>query len=64
VIALALAHNPELGYREVREVLRGACDRIDEAGGDYDQDGHSPRYGYGRVNARAAVEAASAAAGS
>jgi subtilisin family serine protease len=64
VIALALARNPELTYQEVREALRGACDRIDEAGGDYDQDGHSPRYGYGRVNARAAVEAVSAAANS
>ena len=38
------------------------CDRIDEAGGDYDGDGHSPLYGYGRVNAARAVELAAAAA--
>lgn len=58
VIALALARNPELSWQEVKELLRGACDRIDEAEGDYDEDGHSPHYGYGRVNAHAAVEAA------
>jgi subtilisin family serine protease len=59
VVALMLSRNPELTAAEVKELLRGACDRIDEANGDYDSDGHSPMYGFGRVNARAAVEAAS-----
>jgi subtilisin family serine protease len=58
VVALVLARNPDLSSTEVKELLRGACDRIDKAGGDYDSDGHSPLYGYGRVNARRAVEAA------
>ena len=62
VAALILAVNPELTWRQVREVLRECCDRIDEAGGDYDGDGHSPLYGYGRVNAARAVELAAAAA--
>jgi hypothetical protein len=39
-------------------VLRESADRIDETPGEYDQDGHSDRYGYGRVNAAAAVRAA------
>ena len=60
VAALILAVNPELTWRQVREVLRDCCDRIDEAGGDYDGDGHSPLYGYGRVNAARAVELAAA----
>ena len=58
VIALVLARNPSLGWQQVKDLLRESCDRIDEAGGDYGVDGHSPRYGYGRVNARAAVELA------
>ena len=41
VAALILAVNPELRWREVRDLLRACCDRIDEAGGDYDADGHS-----------------------
>ena len=43
-------------------MLRDCCDRIDEDGGEYDADGHSPLYGYGRVNAARAVELAAAAA--
>jgi subtilisin family serine protease len=61
VAALVLAVNPELAWSEVRDVLRGCCDRIDEAGGGYDSDGHSRLYGYGRVNAVRAVELAAAA---
>lgn len=58
VVALILGRNPDLSAVEVKELVRGACDRIDEAGGNYDADGHSPMYGFGRVNARSAVEAA------
>ena len=58
VAALILAVNPELGWQEVRDLLRASCDRIDEAGGDYDAEGHSPLYGFGRVNAARAVELA------
>ena len=46
----------------MRDLLRACCDRIDEAGGEYDADGHSRLYGYGRVNAARAVELAAAAA--
>lgn len=58
VAALVLAANPSLGWRDVREVVRKTCDKIDEAGGGYDAGGHSRRYGFGRVNAAKAVAAA------
>ena len=57
VVALMLSVNPELTWIEVRDRLRDACDQIDTAGGNY-QNGHSVWYGYGRINARRAVELA------
>jgi len=39
-------------------LLKRACDRIDPQGGNYDAAGHSPKYGFGRLNARTAVELA------
>lgn len=63
VVALMLASNPSLTPVEVRELLRETCEQIDVAGGEYDEAGHSISYGYGRVNARDAVEAAAAAGG-
>lgn len=58
VAALILARNPDLRWDEVKDVIRQSCDRIDVAGGAYDATGHSVRYGYGRVNARRAVDLA------
>jgi hypothetical protein len=58
VAALILAHNSALRWDQVREVLRQSCDRIDDAGGNYDASGRSPFYCFGRVNARKAVELA------
>jgi subtilisin family serine protease len=58
VAALILSVNPDLKWLEVKELLKRACDKIDLQGGDYDADGHSPKYGYGRLNARTAVELA------
>jgi len=58
VAALVLSRNPALRWDEVKDVLRRSCDRIALAGGKYDADGHSAWYGYGRVNARKAVELA------
>ncbi len=52
VAALVLAVNPALKSQEVKALFRRACDRIDPQSGDYDASGHSPRYGYGRLNAR------------
>jgi subtilisin family serine protease len=55
VAALILARNPDLRWNEVKDIIRRSCDRIDEAGGEYDANGHSPYYGFGRVNAATAV---------
>jgi subtilisin-like proprotein convertase family protein len=55
VAALVIARNPSLRWDEVKEIFRRACDQIDRAGGNYGPDGHSPKYGYGRLNARSAV---------
>ncbi len=58
ICALILAHNPDLRWDEVRDILKRCCDRIDPAGGAYDADGHSHVYGHGRVNAKKALELA------
>lgn len=58
VAALVLARNPELRTDQVREIFKQCCEKIDTAGGQYDATGRSPFYGYGRLNARKAVELA------
>lgn len=63
VAALVLAANRNLRGAEVREILRKACDRIDPAQGNYDADGHSDLYGYGRLNADTAVKLAKSSRG-
>ena len=61
IAALMLAVNPELTWEQVKEVMKNSCDRIDEPMGNYDANGHSPFYGYGRLNALKAVQNARAA---
>jgi len=58
IVALMLSINPKLNTTEVRSILKDTADKIDAAGGNYDSDGHSNYYGYGRINACAAVIAA------
>jgi subtilisin-like proprotein convertase family protein len=58
VAALVLARNPNLRADDVRAILKDSCDRIDTANGNYDASGRSPLYGYGRLNAKAAVDRA------
>jgi subtilisin-like proprotein convertase family protein len=58
VAALVLSVNPNLKWNEVKDLFRRACDGIDPQGGAYDATGHSPKYGFGRLNARTAVELA------
>ncbi|MDT4329164.1 S8 family serine peptidase [Methylomonas sp. MED-D] len=58
VAALVLAVNPNLKWFEVKELFKRACDRIDPQQGNYDANGHSPKYGYGRLNALTAVNLA------
>lgn len=56
VAALVLSANPELSEAEVREVLCHTADKVD-TGNPY-QDGRNNQVGFGRVNARAAVQEA------
>jgi subtilisin family serine protease len=58
VAALVLSRNNNLRWDEVREILKNSCDKIDSAGGAYDAEGRSAKYGFGRLNARKAVELA------
>lgn len=57
VAALMLAVNPSLTGQEVREILQATARRIDQANTVY-VDGHSKFYGYGCLNAEAAVSEA------
>ena len=61
VAALMLEANPDLTWQQVREIIKNSCDHIDEEFGNYDANGHSPFYGYGRLNAVKAVKNAKAA---
>ena len=56
IAALIIARNPSLRWDEVRDIIKRSCDQIDTAGGQYDSNGHSPFYGFGRVNGKKAVE--------
>lgn len=55
VVALMLSINPSLRWSAVKDLLKHSCDKIDPEGGDYATSGHSPKYGWGRLNARTAV---------
>ena len=52
-----LSVNPSLRWNEVGDLMKSTADRIDAATGNYRKK-YSVRYGYGRVNAAAAVAAA------
>lgn len=67
VVGLMLSVNPNLTAQEVREILQTTADKIVDPKpdpqlglyyGTYDGRGHSQWFGYGKVNARAAVQAA------
>lgn len=53
ICALILSANPDLKAKEVKEILQQTADKIGNPT-EY-VDGHSQRYGYGRVNADRAV---------
>lgn len=58
IAALMLSLNPELNWLQVKEILKVTSEKIDKAHGDYDSEGHSIYYGYGRVDAEKAVRKA------
>jgi subtilisin family serine protease len=56
--ALVLSVNPDLTAEQVRQLLRKSCDKIDPVNAQYDANGFSNSHGFGRLNARRAVELA------
>ena len=54
--ALVLSVNGNLTWQQVRQTMRDTCDKI--GGVVYDANGHNDDYGFGRINAAAAVGAA------
>lgn len=61
VCALILGVNPNLSFLELKELIRISCQKIDAAEGEYDSNGHSIWYGFGRIDAGLAVKNALAA---
>jgi subtilisin family serine protease len=57
-VALMLSANPELTWQQVKDILKETSEKIDATNGQYDAQGHSLYYGYGRVDAEKAVEKA------
>ncbi|MFT4622656.1 MAG: subtilisin family serine protease [Myxococcota bacterium] len=55
VFALMFEANPRLTAKRARQVLRSTAEKIDVPNGAYDAEGWSPYYGWGRVDAGAAV---------
>ncbi len=55
---LILSIDPDLTSSEVRDILQVSADKIDVANGEYDTNGHSNKYGFGRINAQAAIDIA------
>lgn len=58
IIGLIFSQNPDLTAAEARAVLEDSATPIDPVFAAYDQDGHSPYYGAGMVNAYVAVRMA------
>ena len=58
ITGLLLSINPNLRVEDVKQILRDTADKIDPSNGNYDVNGHSNLYGYGRINALKAVERA------
>jgi subtilisin family serine protease len=54
--ALLLSVNPNLKAEEVRQIMRVTADKINPDDARYDANGFSEGYGFGRVNAKRALE--------
>jgi subtilisin family serine protease len=59
IAGLILSVNPELTSNQLRDILKKTAEKI---GSGYDANGHSAVFGFGRINALAAVRAAQAGA--
>ena len=57
ICALILTANPDLTAREVKSIIETTTDKVGDIG-EYDENGHSFKFGYGRINAANAVRKA------
>ncbi len=55
ICGLIYTANPNLTLAQVREILKKTCEKIGGAA-NYDANGHSNEFGFGRINALAAVK--------
>ena len=55
VAGLMISAYPELSRDELYEIITKTADKIAPGDADYDENGFSEKYGYGRINALAAV---------
>ena len=53
--ALVISKNPSLTGLEVRRILEMSCDKVDAEACPYDKRGWNEQYGFGRINAWAAL---------
>lgn len=58
VAALILSVNPNLDWTQVKDIIKDTCEKIDAVNGKYNNLGHSEYYGFGKVDAFAAVQKA------
>ena len=65
IAALLLSRNPDFTSGDIRAILQNTTDKVggDVGGTEYDVNGFNEFYGFGRVNAQAAVEAVPVASG-
>ena len=52
---LLLSFNSELTAAEIKDIMQKTADKIDDGPGEYDGNGHSDKYGFGRINAERAL---------
>jgi len=58
IAALVLSIKPSLRSAQVRDILSESCDKIDPQNAKYDDSGFSITHGYGRINAKKALDLA------
>ena len=58
IAALMLSANPDLTWLQVKDILKDSCEKIDTANGQYNSNGYSKFYGFGKPDAEKAVNKA------
>jgi subtilisin family serine protease len=56
IVGMMISLYPDVTAEEIREILISSADKVSPTDAQYDEDGFSNFYGYGRINAFKAVE--------